>query len=60
MTKISMLLRELAQEFDSFESMMNGRLDYLQDRVDKQDRKFNIISDGLRETLSKLEEEDRQ
>ena len=54
-----MLLRELAQEFDSFESMMNGRLDYLQDRVDKQDRKFNIISDGLRETLSKLEEEDR-
>lgn len=58
MTKISMLLRELAQEFDSFESMMNGRLDYLQDRVDKQDRKFNIISDGLRETLSKLEEED--
>lgn len=59
MTKISMLLRELAQEFDSFESMMNGRLDYLQDRVDKQDRKFNIISDGLRETLSKLEEEDR-
>lgn len=60
MTKISMLLRELAQEFDSFESMMNGRLDYLQDRVDKQDRKFNIVSDGLRETLSKLEEEDRQ
>ena len=59
MTKISMLLRELAQEFDLFESMMNGRLDYLQDRVDKQDRKFNIISDGLRETLSKLEEEDR-
>lgn len=59
MTKISMLLRELAQEFDSFESLMNGRLDYLQDRVDKQDKKFNIISDGLRETLSKLEEEDR-
>jgi hypothetical protein len=59
MTKISMLLRELAQEFDSLESMMNGRFDYLQDRVDKQDKKFNIISDGLRETLSKLEEEDR-
>ena len=59
MTKISMLLRELAQEFDSLESMMNGRFDYLQDRVDKQDKKFNIVSDGLRETLSKLEEEDR-
>lgn len=59
MTKISMLLRELAQEFDSLESMINGRFDYLQDRVDKQDKKFNIISDGLRETLSKLEEEDR-
>ena len=59
MTKITMLLRELAQEFDSLESMMNGRFDYLQDRVDKQDKKFNIISDGLRETLSKLEEEDR-
>ena len=59
MTKISMLLRELAQEFDSLESMMNGRFDYLQDRVDKQDKKFNIIFDGLRETLSKLEEEDR-
>ena len=63
-TNISQLLRDLADVLEVQEEEIHSRLQHNEERinilntiVNKQSKKLDILTDGLKSTLSRLEEE---
>ena len=63
-TNIPQLLRDLADAFEAQEQELNSRLHHSEERINilntlvsKQGKKVDILTDGLKSTLNRLDEE---
>ena len=63
-TNIPQLLRDLADAFEAQEEEIHSRLQHNDERINilntivsKQSKKLDILTDGLKSTLSRLDEE---
>ncbi len=63
-TNIPQLLRDLADAFEAQEQELNSRFHYSEERINilntlvsKQSKKVDILTDGLKSTLNRLDEE---